>query len=359
MEPTSRALRGSQNLRGLEQHRVRQSQAQSTWEPVLGASTGHSHNVASPQPRRVSPARPVSCICQSLQAQVRTSQACGHQLHPTPHGPHQVCAQQVVPGTAGEPPQEGLWEQGVGGRGLRAPQSHCKGLLGSPLPATPAPVNRACLAWRGESQHLSLTGDEDWAILALPDKHKTTRGVRCGSPPGNPGHFPLHHGKRRGEADQDGVSGTAPSLPRAAPWAQRRPRPLRETQAGIRAREGRHLRGSPFLLGSYFTAHGFQLTRPPPPQLCMSLSFPHLQSGGPRLRAPAPGKPTQPTVFEACKARPLGYGPPAPDPAHLFRQSAKQPAGAEAGPGLGCSGTDSLLPDSGSKGQTQRAEGRH
>lgn len=64
MEPTSRALRGSQNLRGLGQHRVRQSRVQSPWEPVLGASTGCSHNAASPQARRVSPDHPVSCICQ-------------------------------------------------------------------------------------------------------------------------------------------------------------------------------------------------------------------------------------------------------------------------------------------------------
>ena len=33
---------------------------------------------------------------------------------------------------ARELPQEGLWEQGAGGQGLRAPQSQCKGLPGSP-----------------------------------------------------------------------------------------------------------------------------------------------------------------------------------------------------------------------------------
>lgn len=206
--------------------------------PLGAATTRHLHRPGGSAPTTPSPA-----FANALQAQVRTGQACGHRLHPTPHGPHQVCAQQVVPGTARESPQEGLWEQGVGGRGLRAG-------------------------------------------------------------------------------------------------------------------EGRHLRGSPFLLGSYFTAHGFQLTWPPPPQLHMSLPSPQLQSGGPRLRAPALGKLTQPTVFKACKAQPLGSGLPAPDPAHLLRQSAEQPAGAEAGPGPVRSGTDSLLPDSGSKGQTQRAEGR-
>ena len=59
------------------------------------------------------------------------------------------------------------------------------------------------------------------------------------------------------------------------------------------------------------------------------------------------------------KARPLRSGPSAPGPAHPLRQSAEQLVGAEAGPGPGRSGTDLLLPDSGSKGQTQRAEGRH
>lgn len=72
-------------------------------------------------------------------------------------------------------------------------------------------------------------------------------------------------------------------------------------------------------------------SQPPPPQLCMSLPSPRLQSGGPRLRSPAPGKPTQPAVLEVRKARPLRSRPSAPGPAHPLRQSAEQLVGAEAG----------------------------
>lgn len=130
-EPTSRALRGSQNLRALGQRCVRQSQAQSPQEPGLGACAGQDYHAASPRARGVSPAHPVSCNCQHPAGAGEGQPGMWPQA--SPHASRPPPGLSLAGGArAQQPPQEGLWEQGAGGQGLRPPQSHCKGLPGSP-----------------------------------------------------------------------------------------------------------------------------------------------------------------------------------------------------------------------------------
>ena len=70
-------------------------------------------------------------------------------------------------------PRRGSGSRGQVGRASGPPSHTARGSQG---PLT------AYLVWWGQSQHLSLMRDENWAILALPDKHNTTRvsGVEVG-----------------------------------------------------------------------------------------------------------------------------------------------------------------------------------
>ena len=299
MEPTSRDLRGSQNLRALGQCCVRQSWAQSPREPGLGACTGWGCH----RPGGSALPAPSPASANALQAQLRTRQACGHRLHPTPRSPHQACPQQVVPGP-GSCPRRGSGSRELVGRASGLPSHSARGSRG---PLT------AYLVWRGQSQRLSLMGDENWAILALPDKHKTTRvsGVEVGQETQGAFHCTMDN------------TGAKPSSMGSV--AQPPPRPEQRSlqtpgHRDTHVRSGRPGRGSgPGRAGTWGAAPSlWGLTplpmasisyQPPPPELCMSLPSPRLQRGGPRLRPPAPGKPTQPAVFQARTGDPVPQVP--------------------------------------------------
>lgn len=153
-----------------------------------------------------------------------------------------------------------------------------------------------------------------------------------------------------------------PPPPRAAllsrPLGTERPTSA-QGDPGESGLSGRYLGGSLFLVGLTplpMASSSSQL--PHLPNCVHEPSISRLQSGGPRLRSPAPGKLHPTAVLGRC-AKPdlLRSRPSAPGPAHPLRQSAEQLVGAEAGLGLAAQGQTWVSPDSGSKGQTQRAEG--
>lgn len=280
MEPTSRDLRGSQNLRALGQHCVRQSRVQSPQEPGLGACTGRGCHRPG-----VSPARPVSCICQRPAGAAEDPPGMWPQASPMPRSPHQACPQQVVPGPRSRS-RRGSGSRERVGRASGPPSHSARGSRG-PL--------MAYLVWRGQSQRLSLTADENWAILALPDKHKTTRvsGVEVGQE--TQGAFHCTTENAGVKPSSMGSVAQPPPCPEQCPVQTpgHRDAHIRSGRPGWGSGPGRAgtWGAAPSLWGLTPLPMASSSSQPPLPELCMSLPSPRLQSGGPRLRSPAPGNP--------------------------------------------------------------------